>query len=184
MNDVNIRRAEPEDASLLHAWRSEPSTRRYQPTAQLDVDTLRRQLADRQKTELSTTATGKMQWIILFDEEPTGWISLDVTLREHGIASVGYTVGERFRGKRIAASALCKLIEIAFDPGLLALARLEANVAAGNVASRRVLETAGFRHEGTARGLLIIDGIRVDHERFGLLHSDPDRTSPVDKQAQ
>lgn len=184
MNDVCIRRAEPEDASLLHAWRSEPSTRRYQPTAQLDVDTLRRQLADRQKTELSTTVVGKMQWMIQFEREPVSWISLDVTSREHGIASVGYTVGERFRGKRIAASALCKLIEIAFDPDLLALARLEANVAAGNVASRRVLETAGFRHEGTARGLLIIDGIRVDHERFGLLRTDPDRTSAADIQAQ
>lgn len=184
MNDVCIRRAEPGDASLLHAWRSEPSTRRYQPTAQLDVDTLRRQLADRQKTELSTTVVGKMQWMIQFEREPVGWISLDITSREHGIASVGYTVGERFRGKRIAASALCKLIEIAFDPDLLALARLEANVAAGNVASRRVLDTAGFRHEGTARGLLIIDGIRVDHERFGLLRTDPDRTGAVDKQAQ
>jgi ribosomal-protein-alanine N-acetyltransferase len=58
---------------------------------------------------------------------------------------------------------------------------LEANAATANVASRRVLEKAGFTHEGRARGLLIIAGERVDHERYALLRSDlhPSRPSSL-----
>jgi len=182
VNDVRIRRAEPDDAGLLHAWRSQPSTRRYQPTAQLDIDTLHRQLTDRRKLELSPTMAGKIQWIILYDEEPAGWITLDVTSRDHGIASVGYTVAAEYRGRGVASQAVLEVVALAFDPDVLALERLEANVAVDNIASRRVLESTGFRHEGRARGLLAIDGVRVDHDRFGLLRTD---YAPVtEKQAQ
>ncbi len=107
-----------------------------------------------------------------------GWVSLDVTSREHGIASVGYSVSEAYRGLGVATEAVRQIIAIAFDPDGIALDRLEAVAAVENVASRRVLAKAGFREEGIAEKLLIIDGIRVDHVRFGLVRRDPTEKHP------
>lgn len=172
MNTVRLRRAEPEDAELICAWRAEPSTSRYQPMFQHDLDTQRRIPAKRQALPVSEDVEGKLQWLILSDGIPAGWLSLDITSRQSRLASVGYTVSEAFRGGHLANRGLRLLLDLAFDPGILALERLEANVAMENIASRRVLEASGFRREGIVRGLLRIGAVRVDHYRYGLLRSD------------
>ena len=43
-----------------------------------------------------------MRWIVEADGEPVGWVTLEVESREHAIGSVGYTIGERFRGRGYA----------------------------------------------------------------------------------
>jgi ribosomal-protein-alanine N-acetyltransferase len=55
------------------------------------------------------------------------------------------------------------------------MARLEAIAAVDNHASRRVLQKAGFHEEGVAKHLLVINGIRVDHVRFGLVRENSPR---------
>ena len=50
-----------------------------------------------------------------------------------------------------------------FGFGRLGLNRLEAACVPENEASRRLLERAGFAHEGLARGYLKIDGRWRDH---------------------
>ena len=129
-------------------------------------------LATRAKARLNADFVGKAQWVIEVDGQPAGWITLDVTSREHGIASMGYTLATAFHGQGIATAAAHQLIDIAFDPDGLNLYRLEAVAAVPNYASQRLLEKVGFRKEGTANGLLVIDGKRVDHVRFGLLRSE------------
>ncbi|HWK82061.1 MAG TPA: GNAT family N-acetyltransferase [Thermomicrobiales bacterium] len=171
-DSVTLRRAIPDDAPMLVALRALPITRRHQPTVQHDLATMKRLLADAAARPLAPDTAGKLTWIIEHDGTPAGWISLDVTSREHATGAVGYTLRPAYHGLRVASRALRLLIPIAFDPAGLALERLEANVSVANPASRRVLEAAGFRHEGTARGLLLIHGERVDHDRFGLLQSD------------
>jgi RimJ/RimL family protein N-acetyltransferase len=52
------------------------------------------------------------------------------------------------------------------------LERLQAVAAVENVASRKVLENAGFALEGIQRQLLIIHGERVDHAMYALLRTD------------
>lgn len=42
------------------------------------------------------------------------------------------------------------------------LERIEARCASPNIASRRVLERAGFRPEGTLKGYFVLHGERVD----------------------
>lgn len=111
----------------------------------------------------------KLQWTIVVDAEPAGWVSLDITSRDHHIGSVGYALAPPFHGRGLASGALRHVIGIAFDPDQLRLERLEAVAAVGNVASRRVLEKCGFRCEGVATGLLIIDDQRVDHARYELM---------------
>lgn len=171
---VTLRRATPADAPMLAALRALPITRRHQPTIPYDLPTLERRLAASAARALMPETEGKLTWIVEHDGVPAGWLSLDITSpsQEHATGAVGYTLRPAFHGLRVASRALRLLIPIAFSPDGLALERLEANVAVENVASQRVLEAAGFRHEGTARGLLVIHGERVDHHRYGLLRTD------------
>jgi RimJ/RimL family protein N-acetyltransferase len=169
---VTIRRITVADAPEIHAIRSELGARRYQPLRQIPLEEFRATIANRCGLPLDSALQGKVQWVIAVEDRPAGWVSLDVTSRDHGIATVGYTVAEVFRGRGVATEAVKLIVDLAFDPGRLALERLEAVAAVTNSASRRVLVKSGFREEGVARGLLLIDGIRVDHMRFGMLCTD------------
>jgi len=169
---VDLRRATEADAELFAAIRAERSAAQYQPLRPYTEARLRTVLRHRSVLPLDRSLDAKVQWVILADNESVGSITLDVTSRDHGTGSVGYTVSEHARGRGIAREALALVVRIAFDPEHIALERLEAVVATGNFASQRVLASTGFSREGTARGLLRIRGERVDHERFGLLRDD------------
>ncbi len=159
---------------MIHALRSEASARRYQPLRQVSREAVRELLAFRARIPIAPHARGQIQWIIETPEGPVGWltITIDDDDREHGIGSIGYTVGEAFRGRGYATAAVAAVLPIAFDPEQLALERLEILAAVDNLASRRVAEHNGFRLEGILRGLLVINGARVDHALYALLRSD------------
>jgi RimJ/RimL family protein N-acetyltransferase len=169
---ARLRRVHVDDAETIAKWRAEPSARQYQPLRELPLDELRSQSATRGSNEISPAAEGEFQWIVETPDGDAGWISLTMVSREHSIATIGYTIGEQFRGKRYATAAIRALEEIAFAKDGFDLDRLDAVAAIENVASRRALERAGFRFEGIARGYLIVNGERVDHARYGLLRSD------------
>lgn len=128
-------------------------------------------LRGRASVALTPSATGKMHWIIEA-AEPVGWITLEITVRWQGNARIGYAISEQARGHRYASNAVAMLAELAFNPAVLAVERLEAVPAVDNWASRRTLERSGFRFEGVLRGLLRIAGERVDHAVYGLLRND------------
>lgn len=167
-----IRRATAADAECINQIRAEPSVRRYQPIHQHSLERMAAILGRREAEPLDQTLEGKLQWVIESYGQCAGWVSLDVTSREHGIASIGYSVSEAYQGRGLASAAVREVVAIAFDPDTLAFDRLEATAAVANLASRRVLIKAGFLEEGIARGLLVIDGVRVDHVRFGLVRVD------------
>ena len=52
------------------------------------------------------------------------------------------------------------------------LARVEALVVPDNIASQRVLEKAGFQHEGHLRSYLVFERQRADALVYSLLPSD------------
>lgn len=164
-----IRRATAADAPWMVLIRAEPSVRRFQPIHQHTVERMAAILERRESTPLDRDLEGKVQWVIEYRGQCAGWVSLDVTSREHGVASVGYSGSETFWGRGLATGGVREVIAIAFDPDGPALDRLEATAAVENIASRRVLTKVGFREEGIAAGLLVIDGVRVDHVRFGLM---------------
>ncbi len=98
MIHIAIRRAGASDASCLHRIRAEPSASRYQPLRTYSIERLRTMLGSRAADALDPAFDGKAQWVIDVDGRCAGWITIDVTSREHGVASVGYTVGEGWRG--------------------------------------------------------------------------------------
>ena len=62
------------------------------------------------------------------------------------------------------------MLDFAF--GALKLHRIEAACVPTNHASRRVLEKAGFRHEGLAKAYLKINGAWADHLLFGVIRDE------------
>lgn len=167
---VTIRRAAPDDAEVIHGWRREPTTRRYQPIRDLPLEQVRSQLVERAGRQLGPEVEGELQWVIEAERTPVGWATVRVIYREHGVGELGYTIGARYHRRGYMAAAIRLLLPIAFDPVQgVDLWRLEASAAVGNVATRSILERAGFRLEGVARASAIIGGERVDHARYALL---------------
>jgi [ribosomal protein S5]-alanine N-acetyltransferase len=81
--------------------------------------------------------------------------------------TLGYWIGSPFAGKGYMTSAVTIILRYAFDT--LKLHRVEAAVMPENLASLRVLEKAGFRHEGFAPDYLCIAGHWRDHILLGML---------------
>ncbi|MBX9614287.1 MAG: GNAT family protein [Brevundimonas sp.] len=105
--------------------------------------------------------------------DPTGRTLLGaITLSNvrRGVAetgTLGYWIGQPYAGRGLATAAVRALAGFAFRS--VHLHRLEASCLPSNLASRRVLERAGFRKEGEARAYLKINGVWADHILFGLV---------------
>ncbi len=78
-------------------------------------------------------------------------------------AEVGYVLNPEYWGKGIAAEALTRVLQFAFEN--LKLHRVEAKFIEGNQRSRRVMEKVGMQFEGVMReGMLIKD----TYENIGI----------------
>jgi len=140
----------------------------------LSLADVRAMLANRAASAIMPNAHGTLQWLICAQNEPVGWITVSISPddRRHAKGSIGYTIGEQYRGRGYGSAGLAALLPIALGRNGLDLERLEAVAAVNNLGSRRVLEHNGFTWEGVSRGLLLINGERVDHANYGLLRSD------------
>lgn len=170
---VGVRRATADDAPLIYEWRREPAVKRFQPLRDLSLEEARRSLSERARHRLGPELDGEVQWVIEAGGVPSGWITLRIVYRAHGVGELGYSLSTPFHRRGYMSAALHLVLPLAFDPTAGAnLWRLEASVAVDNVGSRTVLERAGFQLEGVAHASAIIDGRRVDHARYALLRPD------------
>jgi [ribosomal protein S5]-alanine N-acetyltransferase len=90
--------------------------------------------------------------------------------RQHGTVEIGYWLIPRARGRGFGSRAVGLLARWAVTE--TPLARVEALVVPDNIASRRVLEKAGFRREGQLRSYLVFERQRADALIYSLLPSD------------
>lgn len=102
---------------------------------------------------------GSTHWLCLVVRDATSQAPLGVTgyiHREDDCAEVGFLFAPEAQGKGYGFESLQALCDYAFREG--GLRRLTATVTAGNVASRRLLEKAHFRLEGSfARAITFPD---------------------------
>jgi RimJ/RimL family protein N-acetyltransferase len=91
-------------------------------------------------------------------------------LGEPGSAEVGYWVDPRARKRGVATTAVRAVCQWAVTMAGIEL--IEWRCEAGNVASRRVAEKAGFLVEATLRKRRVRDGVRVDECVGSLLRDD------------
>jgi ribosomal-protein-alanine N-acetyltransferase len=86
-------------------------------------------------------------------------------------AEVGYWVAHRYWGRGIGTAALRTVTGHAFRAHA-GLRRLYAVPFAGNDASARILEKAGYRLEGTLRQSAIKDGTVLDQWMYAILREE------------
>jgi RimJ/RimL family protein N-acetyltransferase len=91
-------------------------------------------------------------------------------LGEPGAAEVGYWVDPRARKRGVATTAVRAVCQWAVTTAGIEL--IEWRCEAGNVASRRVAEKAGFLIEGTLRKRRVRRGVRVDEWVGSLLRDE------------
>lgn len=89
---------------------------------------------------------------------------------EQGRAELGYWIGVPYWGQGIATEASLALVNYGFET--LRLHRVFASLVSGNIASAKVLQKIGMKHEGCQRGHNQKWGEFRDIELYGLLASD------------
>jgi ribosomal-protein-alanine N-acetyltransferase len=90
--------------------------------------------------------------------------------QQHLTMELGYWIGEPFWGRGYAVEACRAVVTQAFEA--CRPERMQARVIAGNEASERVLDTLGFRFEGTLRSSLLRRGRIEDVKYFSVLKSE------------
>jgi ribosomal-protein-alanine N-acetyltransferase len=101
------------------------------------------------------------------DDALTGGVTLSSLRRGVAqMASLGYWTAQEYAGRGYTTAAVHAVLAFAFDD--LGLHRVEAACQPDNLASRRVLEKAGFTLEGQAKAYLKINGAWRDHLLWGV----------------
>ena len=169
-HNVTLRPAQPADAVSLCTWRDEPSVRQFQPLGTTTLSQLRAELSRQAMTDLFRGQGDKFQWIIRFEDQPVGWITLVITNWDHGLAEIGYALSTPYQGLGLMPQALTLLLAELFLRSKLD--RIEARCAIDNERSQRVLEKLGFQREGRLREYFVLRGKRVDNYLYAILRHD------------
>jgi len=140
-----VRPARPDDADALLSWRNDPTTRTNSfDERPIDRDRhlawLRGRLAD-PRTRI---------YVGLADGIECGTVRFEP--RNEGLAEVSITLDPRFRGKGLAAELLRVGLQNYRDE--CGPSRVIARVKAGNIASLRAFERAGYRRVRSAADLV------------------------------
>ena len=99
------------------------------------------------------------------DGRVTGLVGL--IRRDHRQGEVGWALGADYRGQGYATEAARALIDYGFSS--LCLHRIHADTNSDNLASLRVMERLGMRHEAQLRDAVCSEGKWVDRVIYGIL---------------
>jgi ribosomal-protein-alanine N-acetyltransferase len=145
----------------------------YEPVRPKSDYTLEGQRAAIAELALARTADTAYAFCIRAGGRIVGRLTLSqVFRRAFRNCYLGYWVGEEHNGRGYATAAVRLAVRHAFD--VLDLHRVQANVMTRNPRSARVLEKAGFRHEGMAVRYLQIAGRWEDHDLYAITAEDLD----------
>ena len=100
-----------------------------------------------------------------------GAINLDNIRRGPSqVGTIWYWVGQQYARQGFMSEAIIAMVAHAF--GALDLSRVESACLPDNVASRGVLEKAGFKYEGVAQSYIQINGRWRNHVLYAALRGD------------
>lgn len=104
--------------------------------------------------------------------ELVGYVTISQVQREpYQRGTLGYGVFVPHQQQGYMTEALELVTERAFDE--LRLHRLEAEIQPQNEPSIKLVKKLGFEHEGSSRGLICIEGVWQDHERWACVAANP-----------
>ena len=158
--EVVLREGRAADGPVLIELMGEPDIRRTldgAPGSGAPADDAAEYLA---RARGRLTAGTAAPLAVVVDGEVVGSAGLYRAAHDAAVASLGYWVGARARGRGVATAATRLLCEFGF--GVLALRRVEITAPIASSASRRVAEKAGFTAEGVRRAWRTVDGVPTD----------------------
>lgn len=157
-------------AETWHQWRCEQDMLRYNPVTLLTLEELRAQMKMMSSNLLNLNEFEEFRFFLQFQNQLVGTIGIKNINRVMMYCEIGYVVGEAFQGKGFGSSGLKLLVEKIFKE--THLRKILAYVAEDNLASRRIMQKAGFTQEGLCREHYIINGKPTNEILYGILRSD------------
>ena len=158
---VNLRVMEKEDLPLSAEWRNITDFwGGFESILQMSRADLEKMLAN---------LSAEWKWFIVEtkDGSKVGFINH----RPAGKAQeLGYAILPSERGKGYGAEATLIMVDYLFLT--IDIVRIQAHTGAGNKASQRVLEKAGFKREGTIRKVAFVKGEWTDSYLYGILREE------------
>jgi ribosomal-protein-alanine N-acetyltransferase len=118
------------------------------------------------KEDLSTSNELRLAIIVRESDGLCGGVGLRIE-GDHRRAELGYWIGVPYWGNGYATEAATAMVNYGFDK--LGLHRIFAGHVANNLASARVLQKIGMRHEGCLQGHILKWGEFLDLELYGML---------------
>jgi RimJ/RimL family protein N-acetyltransferase len=128
-----------------------------------------------QRTDASVRTQRELPFVIEYgngdDKVFAGTISFHSLSVKNSVGELGYWMTSSMRGKGIATTAARMLTDYGF--ATIGFKRVEALVDKENVASRKLLESAGYQREGLLRNKITRDdGRQVDMYLYAALPED------------
>jgi ribosomal-protein-alanine N-acetyltransferase len=159
---VTLRTLEDEDRDALQATANHPAVRTHaggppEPFDEHDTDDYLEWLRDDDRVALAITV----------DDAYVGMVSLKRVERSNDYAAAGVHVHPDHQRNGYAREAVSLLLDWGFDE--YGLHKIGANAYEFNDASRNLLESLGFTHEGTHRDERYAHGQYHDVHHYGLL---------------
>ena len=165
---ISLRPVRENDLDQLYSYHLDIDNRGdYFPRGVLAQPAFRRQF---QETGFWSKEEGMLVMVSTKDEI-LGHIEFFKTVNYLDEYELSYQVyAAEQRGKGAASEAVTLLVRYLFETKQVNRIRLVIHP--GNLASRRLAEKCGFRHEGTARGAWYNKGRHQDVEIYAILHDD------------
>ena len=171
-NRLSIHEISIEDLNDIHILLSLPESDRYnafgipdtiQATKAIVTEWVREQTADVRKSHIFSVK-------LLPTNQFIGLIALIPGKPNYKNGEVWYKTHVDHWGKGYTKEALNAILQFAFED--LKLHRIEAGCAVENIASAKVLESAGMTREGLTRKLLPKEGQWLDCYSYAILETD------------
>jgi RimJ/RimL family protein N-acetyltransferase len=156
-----------EDIETIKSHWSDPRYQRLSPPGRLTPEHAQEIFVSEVARLNNYPRTGH-HWAIDIGGKMSGTARL--TFERSQTASIGYGLAADLWGKGLASEVVREVLRYGFEE--CGLHRIQAFVFSPNDASKRVLQKAGFTHEGALREKIEWGDKRVDDEIFGLLRSE------------
>lgn len=157
---LNLRPMESEDLELIKVWNNDPSFKGpYEPLECNSLEDLRAWYHSERDS----------RWFIIEDKEgePVGQIMNKI---KSDYYTIGYIIHQNYRNRGYGTEAVKIMLDFLFLS--TTTIRVEAQACRENKASIRVLEKSGFRHEGTIRRAMYVQGNHLDANIYGILRNE------------
>ena len=161
---LTLRALRAGDAAVIHAYRNDPETARYQDWSLPFSLAAAEQLVVEQADIVGPERGGWIQLAVEHHGELVGDLAVGLD-RTGTMATVGYTLRPDHWGQGYGSEAVGALVDALLARGT---ERVVATIDPLNLRSARLLERLGFDYQGRAIGAAFVRGAWVDDDRYAV----------------